>query len=173
MPWFTIVFRGIRIVVTLELIFEVLRIPRVDHPDYPSHKCLSSISRDELASLFCEKTMLWVGSLNFSTTEFAKGLKILNMVMTYIFTPWSHYNIIIEPCACFLLPFIEDLSIDFSSHMIESIIEVYRDTATRDKLIFPSVITRILIHMLVTIPSSPLFYVMGAISKESIWKSTT
>ena len=26
-------------------------------------------------------------------------------------------------------------------------------------------------HMHVTIPPSPLFYVMGAISKESIWKS--
>ena len=55
--------------------------------------------------------------------------------------------------------------------MIESIIEVYRDTATRDKLIFPSVITCILTHMHVTIPPSPLFYVMGVISKESIQRS--
>ena len=56
--------------------------------------------------------------------------------------------------------------------MIKSIIEVYRDIATHDKLIFPSAITCILIHMHVTIPPSPLFYVMGAISKESIWRST-
>ena len=65
----------------------------------------------------------------------------------------------------------EDLSIDFPSHMIESIIEVYRDTTTSDTLIFISAITCILTHMHVTIPPSPLFYVMGAISKESIWRS--
>ena len=57
-PRFTTVFPGTSIVVTLKLIFEVLRVPKVDHPDYPSHRCLSSISRDELASLFCEKAML-------------------------------------------------------------------------------------------------------------------
>ena len=89
-PRFTIVFCGTHIIVTLKLIFEVLCVSRVDHPDYPSHKCLSSISRDELASLFCEKTILWGGSLSFSTTEFAKGTKILNMVMTFVLTPQSH-----------------------------------------------------------------------------------
>ena len=57
--------------------------------------------------------------------------------------------------------------------MIESIIEVYKDIATCDKLIFPLVITHILIHMHVTIPPSSLFYVMGVISKESIRRSTT
>ena len=58
-PRFTTVFCGTRIVVTSELIFEVLRIVSVDHPDYPSHERLSSIFRDELASLFCEKAMMW------------------------------------------------------------------------------------------------------------------
>ena len=55
--------------------------------------------------------------------------------------------------------------------MIESIIDCYRDTATCDKLIFPSTITHILTHLHDTIPSSPLFYVMGAIIKESIQRS--
>ena len=65
----------------------------------------------------------------------------------------------------------EGLSIDFSSHMIVSIIDCYQDTATRDKLIFPSAITRILIHLHVTIPPPPLIHVMGAISKKSIRRS--
>ena len=56
-PRFTMVFRGTRIIATLELIFEVLHVPWVDHPNYPSHEHLSSISRDELTSLFCEKAM--------------------------------------------------------------------------------------------------------------------
>ena len=95
------------------------------------------------------------------------------MVMTFVLIPQSHYNTITEPRANFLLSLMEDLSMDFLSHMIVSIIDCYRDTATRDKLIFPSAITRILTHLHVTIPSFPLFHVMGAISKESIRKSAT
>ena len=117
-PRFTTVFRGTRIVDTSKLIFEVLRIPRVGHSDYPSHWHLSSISRDELTSLFYEKAMLWGSTLNFSTTEFAKGPIILNMVMTFVLTSRSHYNTITEPRAHFLLSLMENLSIDFPSHMI-------------------------------------------------------
>ena len=95
---FTIVFQGTRIVVTPKFIFNVLHAPEVDHPDYPSHCRLSSVSRDEMASLFCEKAMVWGETLNFSATEFAKGPWILNMVMTFVLIPRSHYNTITEPC---------------------------------------------------------------------------
>ena len=60
----------------------------------------------------------------------------------------------------------EGLSIDFPSNC-------YRNTVTCDNLIFPSAITCILTLMHVTIPPSPHFYVMGAISKESIRRSAT
>ena len=93
------------------------------------------------------------------------------MVMIFVLTPRSYYNTITEPHACFLLSLLENLSIDFPSHMIVSMIDIYRDTAIHDKLIFPSAMTRILTHLHVTIPSSLLFYSMGAISKESIWMS--
>ena len=93
------------------------------------------------------------------------------MVMTFVLTPWSHYNTITEPHARFLLSLMKGLFIDFPSHMIESIMDCYRDIAKCDKFIFPSAITCILTHLHVTIPSSPLFYVMGAISKESIRRS--
>ena len=129
-PRFTTVFRCTCIIVTPELISKILRVPRVNHPDYPSHWRLSSISRDELASLFCEKAMLWGGTLNFYTTEFVKGPRILNMVMTFVLTPWSHYNTITKPRARFLLSLMEDLSIDFPSHMIVSIIDCYQDITT-------------------------------------------
>ena len=71
---------------------------------------------------------------------FAKDPTFLNMVMTFILHPLSHYNSIIEPRARFLLSFLKELSIDFLSHFILSLINVYRDTVTRDKLIFPSAI---------------------------------
>ena len=71
-PQFIMVFCSTRIIVTPDFISEVLRVPKVDLPDYPSHPCLSSISRDELALLFYEKAMLWEGTLNFSTTKSLK-----------------------------------------------------------------------------------------------------
>lgn len=93
------------------------------------------------------------------------------MVMTFVFTPLSHYNFITEPHAQFLLSLLEDLSIDFPSHFIISIIDVYRDTATRVKLIFPLTITQILCHFSIPIPDSSLYTIMGAISATSVRQS--
>ena len=74
------------------------------------------------------------------------------MVMTFILHPLSHYNSIIEPRARFLLSLLEDISIDFPSHFILSLIDVCRDTATRDEFIFPSE------------ASSPFFFLLSRVS---------
>ena len=66
------------------------------------------------------------------------------MVMTFVLYPLSHYNSITEPRARFLLSLLEGLTIDFPSHFILLLMDVCKDTATRDKLIFPSAITQIL-----------------------------
>ena len=66
------------------------------------------------------------------------------MVMTFAITPLSHYNSIIESRARFLFSLLEDLTIDFLFHFITSVIDVYQDMATHDKLIFPSTIMHIL-----------------------------
>ena len=119
MPRFTTVFRGTHIVVTPDFVFKVLHVPRVDHSDYLSHPRLTSISRDKLASLFCEKAMLWGGTLNFSPNKFTKGPRFLNMVMIFVLTPQSHYNTITEPRARLLLSFMEGLFIDCPSRSEE------------------------------------------------------
>ena len=85
------------------------------------------------------------------------------MVITFVLHPLSHYNSIIEPRAWFLLSPLEHLSIDFPSHFILSIINVYKDSMTRDKLIFPLAITRLLHHFDVPFPSFEPFHVMDAI----------
>ena len=76
------------------------------------------------------------------------------MVMTFVLHPLSYYNSIIEPRARFLLSLLEHLTIDFPSHFILSIMDVFRDTVTRDKLIFALAITQILCHFSVPFPSS-------------------
>ena len=93
------------------------------------------------------------------------------MVMTFIFHHLSHYNTITEPRAQFLLSLIEGLTIDFSSHFILFLIDVFRDTTTRDKLIFSSAITRLLRHFSVSFPMSSHFSYMCAIGTATVKRS--
>ena len=160
--------QGIRMVVTPGILSEVLHVPRVVHPNYPSYKHLRTVSKDEFSSLFCETPSSWGDRQNTSCSTFAKGPRILNMVITFVLHPLSHYNTITEPRARFLLSLIKDLSIDFLSHFILSFIDVYKDTATRDKLIFPSIITQLPHHFFVSYPESPHSTFMCAIDAATV-----
>ena len=126
------------------------------------------MSKDKLLSLFYETLSSWGERQKTSCLGFAKGPRFLNMVMTFTLHTLSHYNSITEPRACLLLFLLKDLSIDFHSHFILSLINVYKDAAIRDKFIFPSAITRIIRHFSISILDSHLFTVMGAISVASV-----
>ena len=95
----------------------------------------------------------------------------MNMVITFVLHPLSHYNSITEPRARFLLSLLEHLTIDFPSYFILFIIDVHLDAASRDKLIFPSAITRILHHFSVPFPSSDHITFMCAIDAATIKRS--
>ena len=70
-----------------------------------------------------------------------------------------------------MLSLLEYLTINFPSHFIRFIIDVHLDTASRDKLIFPSAITRILHNFSVSFPSSDHFLVMCAIDYATVKSS--
>ena len=167
-PQFSTCVQGICMVVTPEIVSEVLDVPRVEHPEYPACAHLRTVSKDKLSSLFCETPSSWGDRQNTLCSAFAKGLRILNMVITFVLYPLSHYNTITKPCARFLLSLIEDLSIDFPSHFILSFIDVYKDTTTHDKLIFPLAIMRLLRHFSVSYPVSPHFTFICAIDAATI-----
>ena len=167
-PYFITCVWGTRIVVTSDIVSEVLHVLRVVHPDYPSCDCLRTMSKDELSSLFCETPSSWGDRQNTPCLGFAKGPRFINMVMTFVFHPLSYYNSITELHTRFLLSFLKGLSTDFPSHFILSLIDVYRDTATCNKLTFPSAITRIFHHFLVSYPKSPHFLVMCAIDATTV-----
>ena len=163
--------RGTCIVVTPKVVSAVLRVLRVKHPNYPKCKRLRTMSKDEMISAFCKRPSDW-GDHQFTPCKaFAKGPRFLNVVMTFFLHPLSHYNSITEPRARFLLSLLEHLTIDFPSHFILSIIDVFRDTATRDKLIFPSAIMQILCHFSIPFPSSNHFSVMCAINAATVKRS--
>ena len=53
-PLFVTRVQGTCIVVTPDIVSNVLYVPRVEHPDYPSCERLRTVSKDELISAFCE-----------------------------------------------------------------------------------------------------------------------
>ena len=170
-PLFFTCIQGTCILVTPQLVADVLHVPRIEFLDYPSCEHLRTVSRDELMSSFCERPTAWGERLFTPCRPFAKDPRFMNIVMTFVLYPLSHYNSITEPHARFLLSLLERLTIDFPSHFILSIIDVHLDSASRDKLIFPSAITRILHHFSVPFPSYDHFSIMCAIHYTTIKRS--
>ena len=58
-PLFFTRVQGTRIPVITQLVAAVLRVPRIEFPDYPSYERLRTVSRDELMSTFCERPSTW------------------------------------------------------------------------------------------------------------------
>ena len=88
-PHFVTRVRGISIPVTSQLVTDVLRVPRIEFPDYLSCERLRTVSKDELMSTFCERPLKW-GERQFTyISGFAKGSRFLNMVMTFVLYPLS------------------------------------------------------------------------------------
>ena len=58
-PLFHTHVRGTRIVVTLQLVTNVLHVPRVEHPNYLGCKSLRTVSKDEMISALCKHPSNW------------------------------------------------------------------------------------------------------------------
>ena len=97
-PLFFTHIRGTRIPITPQLVADVLRVPRIEFPNYHGCEHLRTVSRDELMSAFCERPTAWGERLFTPCRPFAKGPRFMNMVMTFVLHPLSHYNSITEPC---------------------------------------------------------------------------
>ena len=72
-PLFFTRVRGTRILITLQLVADVLRVPRIEFPNYPSCEHLRTVSRDELMFAFCERPYSWGEHLFTPYRPFAKG----------------------------------------------------------------------------------------------------
>ena len=149
----------------------MLRVPRIDFPNYPGCERLRIVSKDELKSAFCEHPSDWDERQFTYCSDFAKGPRFLNMVMTFVLHLLSHYNSITKPHARFLLSLLEHLTIDFPSQFILSILNVNRDSASCENLIFPSAITRILCHFSIPFLASNHFSRMCAIDYATVCKA--
>ena len=86
-PLFHTRVRGTHIIITLKLVSDVLRVLRVEHPDYPGCERQRTMSKDEMISAFCERPSNW-GDCQFTPCKaFAKGPRFINLVMTFVLYP--------------------------------------------------------------------------------------
>ena len=77
-PQFSTRIWGTRIVVILDIVSNMLHVPRVVHPNYPCCDRLRTTSKDELMSTFCARPSDW-GDRQFTPySVFAKGPRFLN-----------------------------------------------------------------------------------------------
>ena len=98
-PLFHTRIRGTRIVITPQLVIDVLHVPRVEYLDYLGCERLRTVSKDEMISAFCVRLSDW-GDRQFTPCKaFAKGPRFINIVMTFVLHPLSPYNSITEPRA--------------------------------------------------------------------------
>ena len=58
-PLFITCICGMHIVVTPEIVSNVLHVPKVEHPDYPDCDRLKTMSKGELIYAFCECHSDW------------------------------------------------------------------------------------------------------------------
>ena len=100
-PLFFTRVRGTRIPVTPQLVADVLHVPRIEFPDYPSYKRLRTVFRDELMSSFYERPTAWGECLFTPCRPFAKGPRFMNMVMTFVYILF----LIITPSQSLMLDF--------------------------------------------------------------------
>ena len=102
-PLFSTRVRGTRSPVTPQLVADVIWVPRIEFPNYPSCERLRIVFRYELMSSFYEHPTAWGERLFTPYQPFAKVPRFMNMVMIFVLHPLSHYNSITKPRAQFLL----------------------------------------------------------------------
>ena len=83
-PLFFTRVQGTHIPITPQFVADVLRVLRIEFPDYPSYERLRTMSMDELMSTFCERLSAWGERLFTTCQPFAKGPRFMNMVMTFV-----------------------------------------------------------------------------------------
>ena len=83
-PLFHTHVRGTRIIITSQLVADVLHVPRVEHPDYLGCERLRTMSKDRMIFAFCERRSD-LGDRQFTPCKaFVKGSRLINMVMTFV-----------------------------------------------------------------------------------------
>ena len=83
-PLFFTRVRGTCIPITSQLVADMLWVPRIEFPDYPSYERLRTVSKDELMFAFCKRPSVWGERLFTPCQLFAKGPRFMNMVMTFV-----------------------------------------------------------------------------------------
>ena len=98
--------------------------------------------------------MAWGSSKTITTKSFTDESRMYNLIICFDLLPLSHWNTITKTWAKFLYTFMTKVSIDLPSVICKSLIEVHECEDKMSHLIHPCLITRLLTHLKITIPSN-------------------
>ena len=73
-PLFITRVQGTCIVVTTDIVSDVLHVPKVEHLDYPGCDHLKIMSKDELISAFCNALLIGMSISSFTIRALLKAL---------------------------------------------------------------------------------------------------
>ena len=76
-PLFVTRIRRTRIVVTPDIVSDVLYVPRVEYPDYPGCDRLKTMFKDKFISSFCERLLIGVSVSSLIVQALLKALVFL------------------------------------------------------------------------------------------------
>ena len=139
--------------ICLDVIAIAFELPRVSNPTYPfSPK--STPTDDKMISYFCGKPMEWGSNKTITTKCFTNESCLYNLIMCFNLLPLSYRNTVIKERAKFLYAFMKKVSIDLLSVLRKSLIELHEYEDKMTHLIYPCLITRLLTHLKITIPSN-------------------
>ena len=106
-PHFITRIWGKRIVITSQIVADVLYVPRVEFPDYPGCERLRTVSKNELKSAFCERLSDWGVSVSSLTIQaLQKALSFLtwswHLFFTLFLTIILSQSLVLDFCCPFL-----------------------------------------------------------------------
>jgi hypothetical protein len=129
------------------------KLPRVCNPGYPfSPKSIPT--NDVMMTHFYGKPMAWGSSKTITTKSFTDESNMYNLIMCFNLLPLSHRNTITKARAKFLYAFMTKVFIDLPSVICKSLIEMHECEDKMSHLIYPCLITRLLTHLKIMIPSN-------------------
>ena len=135
------------------MVATAFKLSRVCNPGYP-YSPKSTRTDDAMISHFCGKPMAWGSSKTITTKSFTDESHMYNLIMCFNLFSLSHKNMITKAQAKFLYAFMIKISIDLPSIICKSLIEIHEYENKMTHLIYPCLITQLLTHLKITIPSN-------------------
>lgn len=119
-------------------------VPFIENPAYPY---ANPPSMDDVVSVHCGTLIVWAGEPRHDKNELTKDNYIFYRIACYNVLPLSHIYIVLTSLLVFLFGFIIVAFMCLPSLFIHFIVDIHRNSASKQKLFLLELILRVLEHL--------------------------